>query len=95
MNCLSYALFFGILISCLEFVYAGDPMLTPTPVFPWGLHVAIQLLLYKWMAGIKLPYFVPCATTDAPIWSNQENFNYVDFKLQAMYEPMYTSFRSE
>ncbi|WAR11025.1 FGFR1-like protein [Mya arenaria] len=38
---------------------------------------------------------VPCATTDAPVWSNQENFNYVDFHLQAIYEPMYAAFRSE
>ncbi|XP_052812774.1 uncharacterized protein LOC128240260 isoform X2 [Mya arenaria] len=37
---------------------------------------------------------VPCATTNVPIWSNQENFNYVNFQLQAIFEPMYTTFPS-
>ncbi|XP_052812776.1 uncharacterized protein LOC128240261 isoform X2 [Mya arenaria] len=36
----------------------------------------------------------PCATTNAPIWTNQENFNYVQFQLKAMFEPMYTSYPS-
>ncbi|WAR10296.1 hypothetical protein MAR_035372 [Mya arenaria] len=37
----------------------------------------------------------PCATTNAPIWSNQENFNYFNFKLQAIFEPTETTFPLE
>ncbi|WAR10291.1 FGFR2-like protein [Mya arenaria] len=36
-----------------------------------------------------------CATDNAPIWSNQENFNYVSLQLQAIFQPMYTTFPSE
>ncbi|XP_052814816.1 uncharacterized protein LOC128241772 [Mya arenaria] len=38
---------------------------------------------------------VPCATSNAPIWSNQDNFNYVNFKLSAIFEPMSTIYQSE
>ncbi|XP_052812485.1 uncharacterized protein LOC128240040 [Mya arenaria] len=37
----------------------------------------------------------PCATTDGPVWSNQENINYVNIQLQAIYEPMNATFPSE
>ncbi|WAR10284.1 hypothetical protein MAR_035360 [Mya arenaria] len=37
----------------------------------------------------------PCAKTNAPIWSNQDNFNYVHVQLQAKFEPMFTTFPSE
>ncbi|XP_052782551.1 uncharacterized protein LOC128218858 [Mya arenaria] len=41
-------------------------------------------------------YFnAPCGTTNKPVWSNQENFNYVDFQLQGMYSVSATTYPEE